>query len=906
MHVLSRTPGRSRRPGTPLWVYLTALVLVPLIGVTVLTVAGVRKQLADEAGAERAEAAVRAVAQLDAARSRVEHEVVPVLSIAVIRNPASAAALGLSALLGADRLQNTFDSVAETRAATDRALALVPPDSEGAEAAAEAVEALEEVRGLADVGGAALADIYTAYLQISQQLTIAQRQAAAAANAADAPLVTLRAARDVELVAQVAQSASRQMPLFVGSQLARFAHLDQFAQFSTPFQVGEDGVPVGLRDAWANAWIAYTDAVGEMDELSQASLRSGWGRVHRSAPMTDVDGVLSRYAGAAQVPALSMMQLLQVLAQDRERDALLGDLLTTAVDEAQALAAADRARAEDRRTTTLLLGLAVLLVSVLGAGALGRSVSRSLRLLSGQATRVSEGSLVEVEVGGPREVRTVSAALGAAVGSLRRIQAQAQAVARGDLTDSVLDESLPGPLGEVVHASVLEIVSAVRQREELQYALAHQATHDPLTGLPNRAQALTLVTSALHRGLRSGDMTGLLFVDLDGFKAVNDGHGHASGDAVLQEVARRLRDAVRPGDEVCRLGGDEFVVLIEQVESERDLLELAERLITAVSEPMPVGDHSVRIGASVGVAVSRDGGADASVLFAEADTAAYRAKGHGRGRAEMFDDRLRAQLADRAELEAAIAHGLEHGEMQLHYQPVLDVGCGRLRGYEALVRWQRPGSGMVPPDQFIPVAEDSRLICDVDRWVLHEATRQLAEWRSHEVDGDPEPTMAVNISGRHLADRRVVTDVADALASSGLPAHLLVVEVTETVLVSDPVAIDHLAELRSMGVGIAIDDFGTGYTSIGQLGTMPVDTLKIDRSFIASAEPGHRELVALMIRAAHTFGLTVVAEGVEEPEQLAELKAQSCDQAQGYLLHRPMPAADLQVRLRSVTGLSTV
>jgi diguanylate cyclase (GGDEF)-like protein len=882
-------------------VYLTALVLVPLVGVAVLTVAGVRTQLADAAGAERAEAAVRAVAQLDAARSRVGHEVIPMLSSAVIQNPATAAALGLSALVGEIGLKNALRTVGQTREATDRALASVPSGSVGADAAAEAAEALDVVRDQADSGGAELVDLYTQYLQISEKLTIAQRQAAAAANSADAPLDTLRAARDVQLVAQVAQSASRQMPLFLGSQLARFAYLEQFEQFSTSFMVGEDGVPVDLRAAWADAWGSYTDAVGQMDELSQSALRSGWGRVLRSAPMEGVDGVLTRYAGAAQVPALSMLQILLVMSQDRERDARLGDLLTTAVDRAETLAAADRLRAEDRRTSTLVLGLAVLLASVAGAGALGRSVSRSLRLLSGQATRVSEGSLVEVEVGGPREVRTVSAALGAAVGSLRRIQAQAQAVARGDLTDGVLDESLPGPLGEVVHASVLEIVNAVRQREELQYALAHQATHDPLTGLPNRAQALTLVTSALHRGLRSGDMTGLLFVDLDGFKAVNDNHGHASGDVVLQEVARRLHSAVRPGDEVCRLGGDEFVVLVEQVHVERDLLELAERLISAVSRPVAVGGRAVRVGASVGVAVSRDGGADADVLFAEADTAAYRAKGRGRGRAEMFDDRLRAQLAERAELEAAIAHGLEHGEMQLHYQPVIDVGTGRLRGYEALVRWQRPGVGMVPPDHFIPVAEGSGLICDVDRWVLHEATRQLAEWRRCSAGTDPEPTIAVNISGRHLADRRVVTDVSDALAASDLPAYLLVVEVTETVLVSDPVAIDHLAALRSMGVGIAIDDFGTGYTSIGQLGTMPVDTLKIDRSFIASAEPGHRELVALMIRAAHTFGLTVVAEGVEEPAQLAELKAQSCDQAQGYLLYRPMPPADLAALLRPLT-----
>jgi diguanylate cyclase (GGDEF)-like protein len=290
-------------------------------------------------------------------------------------------------------------------------------------------------------------------------------------------------------------------------------------------------------------------------------------------------------------------------------------------------------------------------------------------------------------------------------------------------------------------------------------------------------------------------MTGLLFVDLDGFKAVNDAHGHASGDEVLRVAAERMRSAVRPGDVVCRLGGDEFVVLVESVVSERDLVDLAERLIAVVSEPIQAHGERVTIGASIGVAVARDAETDPDTLFAEADTAAYRAKRRGRGRAEMFDESLRLQLAERADLEAAIARGLTTGEMRLHYQPVIDVSTGRLIGYEALVRWHRPGHGLVPPDQFIPVAEQSRLISDIDRWVLAEATRQLAEWRVARPvpDGEPEPTVAVNISGRHLTDRRMVDDVAGALAAAGLPPHLLILEVTETVLVDGPAAIGHLA-----------------------------------------------------------------------------------------------------------------
>ncbi|MGY1806644.1 putative bifunctional diguanylate cyclase/phosphodiesterase [Blastococcus sp. SYSU D00669] len=883
MHLPGRSTTRGRRRGAPLWVYLTALVLIPLAGVGVLTAVVAHARLAEADGAARAEEAVRTLARLDVARSHVEREVIPVLSVAVIDDPAAASALGLPPLLLEAQRHTAQSELVTFQAATDEALDAVPTDSVGAAAADRAradVAALRETAADRTIG---LEQLYLGYLAVSNDLMNAERAAAAAAGSEGVPEHTLDAIRDVQASAQLAQSASRHLPLYLGSL---FAPTDSV---------------IGSRMGWQTAWLAYSDARRQMEDLSQPALRREWEEVMSSAAVTQVDEVLNGSRGA-----VSFMELIGLLYQADERSTSFTDLVSTATRSAQSLAAADRERANDRLWSTLQLGAGLLLAALLGAALLGRRVARSLGLLAGQARQISQGSLVDVEVAGPREVRTVSAALDAAVAGLRRIQDQAQAVARGDLDDALLHEPLPGPLGEVVHASVREIVASVRQREELQFALAHQATHDPLTQLPNRAQALTLVTSALHRARRSGAMTGLLFVDLDGFKAVNDGHGHACGDEVLQEVAVRLRGSVRPGDVVCRLGGDEFVVLVEDVPAERDLLELADRLIAAVSEPYAVAATSVRIGASVGVAVSRDGEVDADLLFAEADTAAYRAKDHGRGRAEIFDETLRRQLSDRAELEAAIAAALTNGQMRLHYQPVVDLASDRLMGYEALIRWERPGTGMVPPDEFIPVAESSQLICELDRWVLHEATRQLAEWRAAgTADGGPEPTIAVNVSGRHLADRRVVADVRDALDASGLPAELLVLEVTETVLVDDPVALAHLAALRGMGVAIALDDFGTGYTSIGQLRHMPVDTLKIDRSFISSTEPGHHDLVALIIRAAHTFGLTVVAEGVEEPAQLAALRAQDCDHAQGYLLHRPMPASDAGALLRQAAGAAS-
>ncbi len=443
-----------------------------------------------------------------------------------------------------------------------------------------------------------------------------------------------------------------------------------------------------------------------------------------------------------------------------------------------------------------------------------------------------------------------------------------------------------------MHLAIREVVTAGRKRNQLQQELAHQAAYDSLTGLANRAHVLGLIEAALHRAQRSGSELALLALDLDGFKMVNDTFGHQAGDEVLRAVAGRMRSVVRVGDTVGRLAGDEFVILVEPLEGTSQLLELAERLITAVSTPIRVGDRDVTVGVSIGAAISSDGSTDADALLHHADAATYRAKAAGRGRVELFDESLRRQLDEQADTENAIRAGLTAGEFVLHYQPVISLSTGRVQGYEALVRWHRPGHGLVPPDDFIPIAEQSTLICDLDRWVLDEATGQLARWRREDPEAG-ELTVAVNISGRHLASPGVVDDVVSALTRSGLPASALVVEITETVLVDRLSIADRLVELRRLGVEISIDDFGTGYTSIGQLQHLSVDTLKIDKSFLNSSDGGSSELVRLMINAAHAFGLKVVAEGIEDAGQLEQLRTLDCDSGQGYLFARPRPVADL-------------
>jgi diguanylate cyclase (GGDEF)-like protein len=446
-----------------------------------------------------------------------------------------------------------------------------------------------------------------------------------------------------------------------------------------------------------------------------------------------------------------------------------------------------------------------------------------------------------------------------------------------------------------MNVAINQIVAANRDRDRLQTNLAYQAAHDSLTNLPNRAQAMHDISAALHRAQRAGTMVGLLFVDLDGFKAVNDTFGHGSGDDVLRTIAQRLQDEVRAGDMVARLGGDEFIVLLESLSDESDAVHIASRVIDVAGEPITVElGRWARVGASVGVAISKDGSIDPDRLLREADAAVYRAKAGGRGRVEIFDAALRRELAERARLEAALTKAIERDQLVVHYQPVVDLTSSEVIGYEALVRWQRPGYGLVGPGDFIPTAEASNLICELDTWVLQHATAQLATWTRAAGPSRAQRTVAVNLSGRHLSRARVVDDVREALELAGLPAHQLVVEITETALLEDLRAIDHLQQLRALGVSVSIDDFGTGYSSIARLQTLPIDIIKIDRSFLDDANPSSFALLQLMIGAAHAFHLPVIAEGVEHPDQLDILRRLDCEAAQGFYLSRPLPAEEAE------------
>jgi diguanylate cyclase (GGDEF)-like protein len=440
------------------------------------------------------------------------------------------------------------------------------------------------------------------------------------------------------------------------------------------------------------------------------------------------------------------------------------------------------------------------------------------------------------------------------------------------------------------HARELEASHAVR--DALEADLRHLAYHDELTGLANRTLLQERVALALAGLEGSGRSVALFFGDLDGFKAVNDSLGHHVGDSVLTRVAAIITANVRPGDTVARMGGDEFAVLMPDVRDEAVAVDIAQRVVRALDDSLGYEGSQSGISMSVGLAIT-DSGATPAELIGEADAAMYEAKAHGRNRIEVFDPAMRTRLVERMEITNGFRGALERGEFHLQYQPVLALDTMRVCGFEALARWDHPTLGPVPPSRFVPLAEETGFIVPLGRWALHEATRQLAEWSG--TTARP-LRMAVNLSRRQLASPQLADDVRAAIATAGIAASQLALEITENVLMDDPErATVALAELRAMGIAIAIDDFGTGYSSLGFLQRFPVDVLKIDREFIEPlnrSEPVSTALVGTIIGLATTMGLDVVAEGIERQDQLDRLVDLGCSKGQGFLMSRPLDAED--------------
>ncbi|MEA2499274.1 MAG: hypothetical protein QOH26_1679 [Actinomycetota bacterium] len=432
------------------------------------------------------------------------------------------------------------------------------------------------------------------------------------------------------------------------------------------------------------------------------------------------------------------------------------------------------------------------------------------------------------------------------------------------------------------------------ERKRLETELSHQALHDSLTGLPNRLLFLDRLRIALAKAERRDSTLAVLFLDLDNFKLINDSLGHDAGDAVLKQVGLRLEDMMRDGDTVARLGGDEFTILCDDLASIDQVADLSERIIAALAGPFEVQGREIYVGASMGIALPSEAHHLPQDLLRNADAAMYKAKRKGRGRSEVFDDSMHAEVMERLEMERALRAALQRREFHLVFQPIVDFGDGRPVSFEALARWDHPDKGILDPESFIPLAEETGVIVPLGRWVLGEACAQAMAWR--EVGGDLALLgVSVNVSPSQIADADLVADVRSALDASGLEPKLLTLELTESTLMHlGDDAETQLAMVKALGVQIALDDFGVGYSSLSYLQRFPIDVVKVDRSFIQQIGDSHEKwaFARAIVALTRTLELQTVAEGVELMEQAEELRQMNCAFGQGYLFSRPMTGSE--------------
>jgi len=607
--------------------------------------------------------------------------------------------------------------------------------------------------------------------------------------------------------------------------------------------------------------------------------------------------------GLASVPYYLMAALLPVplAAAAAGLGALGGDL---AVRRARGLLAGDIASQVGRRVVVVALGALVAHAGASGAGAAGGAGQADALALVAAALILGAGDIVTAPL--------VLSPMGAGP-PLRVIAAVAREAAPAEGAQYLVGllgalaaarDSWAVGLLVVPTALVYLTARALGRAEAAARALEHQATHDALTGLPNRA----LLQERLGRALadaasaQGDDAVAVLFLDLDRFKVVNDSLGHAAGDALLVAVAGRLAGCVRGGDTVARLGGDEFAVLLAGRGAEGEATRAAGRIIRALEAPFRLGGRDVATATSIGIAVGATvaTATTAGDLLRDADVALYRAKAGGRGRYAVFDAAMNAHALERLELEAELRRGLTRGEFAVYYQPKVELATGRLAGLEALVRWRHPARGLVEPDAFIPLAEETGLIVPLGQWVLEEACRQARRWGAEGAEGaggGPAVVVSVNLSARQFAQPALEEEVARALAMSGADAGQVQLEITEGAAMGNAEAtVETLRRLKGLGVGLAIDDFGTGYSSLAYLKRFPVDALKIDRAFVTGVrrETADASIVGAVVGLGRALGLAVVAEGVETAEEAAQVCALGCALGQGYHFARPLPRAEAE------------
>jgi len=445
----------------------------------------------------------------------------------------------------------------------------------------------------------------------------------------------------------------------------------------------------------------------------------------------------------------------------------------------------------------------------------------------------------------------------------------------------------------------LENFDRADEKTKADERIEYLASHDSLTGLPNREMFNELLRHAIEVACRHQRRFAMLFIDLDRFKVINDSLGHDAGDILLTEIGNRLRETLRSSDVVARLGGDEFVVILEETAEREDVERIAHNLLSVLGEPMQLSGHECHTTASIGIAMYPSDGSDVQTLIKNADMAMYFAKEDGKNGFRFFTKDTRTQSIERLTLETALRRALDRNQFALHYQPKVDMATGQITGVEALLRWTHPELGVLPPMQFIPLAEETGLIVPIGRWVLKEACAQNMAWQRR---GLRRISMAVNLSPRQFVDQHLLQDIDEALAASGMSPVLLQLEVTESMVMRNVSrAVKVLDAIQSRGIRLAIDDFGTGYSSMSLMKQFPIDTIKIDRSFVRDLPKDSEDqaIAQAIISMGKALGMTVVAEGVETTEQETFLRDHACDEMQGYLFSKPVPPQQMADLLRS-------
>lgn len=442
------------------------------------------------------------------------------------------------------------------------------------------------------------------------------------------------------------------------------------------------------------------------------------------------------------------------------------------------------------------------------------------------------------------------------------------------------------------------VFTDITERKQIEEQMVHDAFHDALTGLANRKLFMEHLRMSLHKIKReSSKVFAVLFLDFDRFKVINDSLGHTEGDKLLIAIAGRLEFILRPGDLVARLGGDEFTILLSEINSPDDALFVAERIQQEMKHPFDLGGSEIVTSASIGIAYGSNEYAHAEEILRDADIAMYRAKAKGKACYQIFDQSMHEEVRNKLHIEREMRQALEQEEFQLYYQPIVDLDTGDLSGFESLIRWQHPIRGMVPPGDFIPIAEENNMILPLGKWILYESCRQMRAWQKESISAW-NLMVSVNLSGKQFVQPDLVEQVADVLAETGLPPRCLKLEITESYLMENSeLAVKTVTKLRELGLQLSLDDFGTGYSSLSYLHSLPVSYLKIDRSFVSRmmSSKKNSEMVQTIIRLAQNLRMKVIAEGIENNEQMAHLQILNCQYGQGYFFSKPLPSNDAQL-----------